>query len=192
MPAGALAGRDGRWQIMLATGAMTLFAAIAGAAFAQFTSCATWFLVASGLCIGVADVFYRLPSGVASRLLASASYQGKPTAARQIINQVVGFVRPALAGVVVAAYSLTGSDLVSSVTFLAMAVLLFVCRSTLSNVQPRESTRPLLHDVRAEVTTEFKIPAVRPILLVFAATAGSVLPLTASLSTLTSTNTNSG
>lgn len=184
MPAGALADRVGPWRIMLISDTTMFLVAIATAAVAQLTSSATWILVVIGLCIGTSDAFYRPSSGAAPRLLVHTSYLGQATAARQTINQVVGFVGPALAGIVVATFALSGSGLVSSATFLSMAILLFLCRSSLGQVEPRESSRPFLHDMWAGVTTAFKLPAVRTILLLLAATAGFVLPLTTLLTPL--------
>lgn len=184
MPAGTLADRVGPWRIMLISDTTMFLLAVATTTFAHLTSSATWILVAIGLCIGTSDAFYRPSSGAAPRLLVPASYLGQATAARQTINQVVGFVGPALAGIVVGTFALSGSGLVSAATFLSMAILLFVCRSSLGQVQRRASKRPLLSDMWAGVTTAFKLPAVRTILLLLAATAGFVLPLATLLTPL--------
>lgn len=185
MPAGAIADRVGPWRIMLISDTTMFLVAIATVVVAYLTSSvAPWILVVIGLCIGTSDAFYRPSSGAAPRLLVPASYLGQATAARQAINQVVGFVGPALAGIVVATFALSGSGLVSSATFLSMAILLFICRSSLRQVQPRESHSPFFQDMWAGVTTAFKIPAVRTILLLLAATAGFVLPLTTLLTPL--------
>lgn len=184
MPAGALADRVGPWRIMLASDTTMFLVAIATTVVAHLTSSMTWILVVIGLCIGTSDAFYRPSSGAAPRLLVPTSYLGQATAARQTVNQIVGFVGPALAGVVVTAFALSGSGLVSSAAFLAMAVLLFISRSALGQGQPSNSARPFLHDMWAGVTTAFKLPTVRTILILLAVTAGFVLPLTTLLTPL--------
>ncbi|TNM55358.1 MFS transporter [Brevibacterium sediminis] len=102
---------------MLISDTTMFLLAVATATFAHLTSSGTWILVAIGLCIGTSDAFYRPSSGAAPRLLVPASHLGQATAARQTINQVVGFVGPALAGIVVGTFALSGSGLVSAATF---------------------------------------------------------------------------
>ncbi|MCS4592687.1 MFS transporter [Brevibacterium sediminis] len=175
--AGALADRIGPWRIMLLSDCAMFFVGVGGYVLVLNLGPMPWVLVLIAALIGTSDAFYRPSSGAVPRLLVSESGLDRAVAARQAVNQVVGFSGPAIAGSVVTAFALQGAALSAAVGFLAMVVLMSILRKRVGQFNRAENRNSLLFDTWLGIRASASLPKVRTILLLLCCTAGFVLPL---------------
>ncbi|AGZ45169.1 MFS transporter [Actinoplanes friuliensis] len=166
---GAVADRFGAWRVMIAADVLmtVVMLGLVGAA-ARFGEQPV-LLVTSALAVGVVDAFYLPASGAMPRLLVPGDGLPRALAARQLAGQAVAFAGPPLGGVVVAAAGLAAAALANAASFALVAVVLIALRRP---VRPAARS-PIMDGWR----TAFADPVLRPALLLTAAAAAFLLPV---------------
>jgi hypothetical protein len=179
---GAVADRVGAWRVMIVADVVmtAVMLAVAGAAVAWGEQ--PWLLVGAALAVGLVDAFYLPSSGSLPRLLVSGPGLARALSARHLAGQLVAAAGPPLGALLVAAAGIAAAALGNAATFALMAVVLLGLRRSLpdlgrpAGVAPARAGRFWRQAVDG-LRTVGRDRVLRPALLLTAAAAASLLPV---------------
>ncbi|WP_433721188.1 MFS transporter [Actinoplanes sp. CA-051413] len=179
---GAVADRVGAWRVMIVADVVmtAVMLAVAGAAVAWGEQ--PWLLVGAALAVGLVDAFYLPSSGSLPRLLVSGPGLARALSARHLAGQLVAAAGPPVGAVVVAAAGIAAAALGNAVTFALMALVLVGLRRSLPDLGRPASAAPaqaggFWQQAVDGLRTAGRDRVLRPALLLTAAAAASLLPV---------------
>lgn len=178
---GSLADRVGPWRVMTVCGGTMICFTAALMITVMQVGTPVWLLIATATVLGVTDAFYRPASGSLPRYLVPLEAMRRASAARQIIVQSIGLIGPALGGALLALLTLAGSAAAALIGFLAMFMILLALRKKIPPKIRTKTHASFLADSKDGLRYAMSTPMLRTILLILAAIAGLVLPLTSLL-----------
>jgi len=174
---GAVADLVGARRVMIiADVAMTvLMLGLAGAALAWGEQ--PWLLLGAALAVGIVDAFYLPSSGSLPRLLVPGPALARALSARQLAGQFVAFTGPPLGAVVVASAGIAAAALGNAATFALMAVVLLGLRLPAPALGERPPAGGFWRQAFDGVRTAAADRVLRPALVLTAAAAAFLLPV---------------
>ncbi|WP_265522785.1 MFS transporter [Oerskovia flava] len=175
---GTMADRSGVWRILLAGNGAMLLASLVLALLALRWGAPPALLLATALVIGTIDAFYLPAAGALPRLLLRPDHLARGLALRQTGQQLAATLAGPLAGAIYGAAGLPGAALLNAATFaVLLALLLHLRRRHPEPAAPDVGTSPWA-DLREGIVVVTTDPLLRAALLLVAAGAAFVLPLT--------------
>ena len=178
---GAVADSKGPWAVMvLSDGMMCAATAVLAVAFVLLGT-PVWLLLSAAVVTGISNAFYVPSSATIPRRLVPGEALGKAMAARSLSGQLVSLLGSPVGGVVVAAVGLAGAAVLNSASFAVIFVLLLVARRHFTSDEPTASSGSLVRRALAGVGLVARDSVLRPLLLVVAAVALCMLPVTSLL-----------
>lgn len=178
---GAVADSKGPWLVMVLSDGMMCGVTAGLAVAVVWLGTPVWLLLSAAVVTGISNAFYTPSSGTIPRRLAPPEALGKAMAARSIAQQIVSLLGAPLGGVIVAAAGLAAAAGLNSASFAVIFVLLVVARSRLRTDAPTARQGSLLRRAFAGVGVAARDAVLRPLLLVVAAVALCMLPVTSLL-----------
>jgi MFS family permease len=147
-----------------------------------FLGTPAWLLLSAAVVTGISNAFYTPSSGTIPRRLVPGAALGKAMAGRSIAGQLVSTLGAPLGGVVVAAAGLAAAAGLNSASFAVIFVMLMVARRRFAaEVRATARSGPLLKRALAGAGLAARDSLLRPLLLVLAAVALCMLPVTSLL-----------
>ncbi|MEU8610294.1 MFS transporter, partial [Actinoplanes sp. NPDC048791] len=179
---GAVADRVGAWRVMIVADVVMTAVMLAVAGAAAVWGEQPWLLVGAALAVGLVDAFYLPSSGSLPRLLVSGPGLARALSARHLAGQLVAAAGPPLGAVVVAAAGIAAAALGNAVTFALMALVLLGLRRSLPELGRPASAAParaggFWRQAVDGLRTAGRDRVLRPALLLTAAAAASLLPV---------------
>lgn len=178
---GAVADARGPWLVMVASDGAMCAATAALAVLAGWLGTPVWLLLSAAVVTGVSNAFYTPASGTIPRRLVPPESLGKAMAARSVVQQVVSLLGAPLGGVIVAAAGLAAAAGLNAVSFAVIFVMLVAARRVFAGAEPARQPGSLLRRAAAGVSVAARDGVLRPLLLVVAAVALCMLPVTSLL-----------
>jgi MFS family permease len=177
---GAVADRLGARTVMVVGDAIMFGVAVALVALSALIGTPLAMLVLAALIFGTVDAFYLPAAGSMPRLLVDDGQIARAAAVRQTGTQLVAIVGGPLGGVLVAAAGFAAAAATDAVTFaFAFAVLLRV--RAVRTIPQVERRRHVLREALDGLRVAFRTPGLRPLLLIIAGAAASIIPISSLL-----------
>ena len=176
---GAIGDRLGARRVMIA-GDSVMFAVAAVLAVVSWqwgTSLAL--LVIAGLIIGTVDAFYLPSSGSMPRQLVIDANLPRALALRQSGSQLVSMIGGPIGGALVGFAGFSAASLTDSISFGVVLVALIAIKPRFT--PPDAPRRPVLRESADGIRVALTTPGLAAVLLLVAAVAGFVIPVTSLL-----------
>jgi MFS family permease len=177
---GVIGDRVGARRVMIAGDAVMLGVTLVLAVAVHGFGASLWLLLVLALVMGSVDAFYLPASGSMPRLLAEGPSLPRALALRQAGSQAITLFGAPLGGLLVGLFGLIGAASVDSATFAVVLGVLIAIRPSISAPAMPER-RGIAREALDGVRVAGGDPVLRYGLILLAAAAGCLLPVTSLL-----------